>query len=777
MSDINNNQNDQVDTSSGFEIKELFYLARLNIMVIVKTFLLTSFFMFLFYASALPSYTVSAKVYVKDDISNINPFAEISGGRARFNLINNQIEIIKSRVLSDNTAKALSQLEERDNLYLFKTRDENQDLNNLSKQGLRKILLSEIPFYNSFEESLSKNPNLIKKSANKIRNTVVVTSSRNSDLINLSYSSDSSEEAALILNTLIDEYRKLDILWQNNEHIYLQSFLSSQLTIKENELGKIEEDLRSFQQENQIFGLDNDTEIILSNIQTVESELYKTKTEIQILEKRENFYKNTLNDQEERLSEKLTNTIDTQLFSLREELAITEAEYLSSKSKNNSNEMALQSIEKKISSLKKSISEQTNELIDFGITASNPIEFRQSLVDSLLQIRSTKSALQARLDETGKVLDIYEDELESLPNKFLQFSRLVRDKNILDGTYQLMKQRFEESRIAEASQIGKIRIVDSAIPTSKASWPPSPVILIFFIFAFTVSFSAIYIIMSNYFNSSVNKIDYIENLNISILSIIPSFAIDKRRKKNKSNTNSDSNDHTSRLILKEDSKSPISESYRTLRTSLEFIEKSSNFRAKRILISSSGPQEGKSTTSANIAIAFANQGKKTLIIDADMRKPVLHKTFSVDKNKGISKMFVDNKEKNFDSNIQKTSIDNLSILCCGPTPPNPSELISSEKFTNALEDSFEKYDVIICDTPPLIAVTDAVLLRKYFDELILVIRLNKTEKGALDRSMKNLSNINYNIKYCILNEVSNDNFYGSYYYYNYYHYYYGESDN
>jgi capsular exopolysaccharide synthesis family protein len=132
-------------------------------------------------------------------------------------------------------------------------------------------------------------------------------------------------------------------------------------------------------------------------------------------------------------------------------------------------------------------------------------------------------------------------------------------------------------------------------------------------------------------------------------------------------------------------------------------------------------------------------------------------------------MFVNKKETNFDNNIQPSKIENLDILCAGPTPPNPSELLSSPKFENGLNEVFEKYDVVIVDTPPLIAVTDALLLRKYFDELLLIVRLNKTEKGALDRSMKNLENIGFPLKYCVLNEVSGSNYYGSYYSYQYYY--------
>ena len=757
------------NNSQNFDLRELYYSLRSNYIIYVYAFLISFVSLGIFYLSALPRYTSNAKIYIEDDASTINPFAEISG-RRDLNMINNQMEILNSRVLRQNTIKSLSKSLRKDNLYLFNTRNENDDLNNLVKQGLRKLLLSEIYSYNTFEEARQDNPQILSLAEIHLKNNLIFVSGRNSDIINISYSSNNALESSIVINTLLNEYQKMDIMWQNNEHRFLQSFLNDQLDIKIKELEQIENSLKKFQESNKIFGLDNDTEIILTNVQSMESDLYKTKTEIEILGKREQFYRNSLNSEEKQLSLKLTNTIDSQLFALRNELAITEAEYLSSKSKNSTNQNALESIELKIDNLKNSISEETNELIKLGISSANPIEFRQSLVDSLIQISGQKTALEARFIETGKVLKIYENQLESLPNKFLEYSRLIREKSISEETYGLMKKKFQESRISEASEIGKIRIIDNAIPNNISSYPPSLSLLGIILILLTTIGGTTYINLSNFLNSSITKIDYIENLGISILSVIPSFDLDKKRRKKKI-----SNEYTSRLILKDDTKSPISESYRTLRTSLEFLKNVNETRARKIIVSSSGPQEGKSTTSANIAIAFASQGKKTIIIDCDMRKPILHKAFDVDKEKGISKMFIDKNETSFTSNIQATQIENLDILCSGPTPPNPSELLSSTKFENALNEAFEQYDVVIVDTPPLIAVTDALLLRKHFDELLLIVRLNKTEKGALDRSMKNLENIGFPLKYCVLNEVSGSNYYGSYYY-SYYHYYYGNNN-
>lgn len=746
-------------------INQMIFYARKNYLLIILSFALNITFVFLYAITSLPQYTSSAKIFIEQDNSSIDPFLEISG-RRDINLINNQQQILKSRSVAEATVNVLAKSELRDRLYLFQTRNENDDLQNLPKQALRKLLLSEKFAYKNYDEAIKNNPALLNLAANNIKNNLIVISSRTSDIINISYTSNNAFESALVINTVVDVYKAKDLDWKNNEHSYLQEFLDEQLLIKKSELSELENTLKVFQEENKIFGLDDNSESLLNSLQMIESDFYLTVTEIEILNEKEKFYKKSLNKQEQDFSNTLTNTIDTQLMALRNELAVTEAEFLSSKAKNKKlSEMSLKAIEMKIENLKNSIKKETEILVNSELTSSSPIEFRQSIIDTLIQINTSKNGLAAKKNELSKIITVYEDKLKELPQQYLQFSRLQRDKFILDETYSLMKKKYEESRISEASQLGKVKIIDVAIPSNNPTWPPNPSVLSIMALFLCIVNSFIFIFIKEKTDNTIKSFDQIEQLGLTILGIIPKF--EKITKTNSINKSSSKRNHQ---LISKNSKSLVSEAFRTLRTSLSFIPRKGTSGGRSFIVSSSGPSEGKSTTCANLAITYANLGKKTLIIEFDLRKPVMSQIFKIDNSLGITKTFID-KKSSLKDQVQQSDIPNLDVLCSGPVPPNPSEIIGHEELIESVKLLQKDYDIILVDTPPIAPVTDTLQLANIFDDFILVIRANKTQKLVLDRSLKSLKNINKPIQNCIVNEVSTNMSYGGYYYdsYNYYY--------
>ncbi|WP_147566374.1 CpsD/CapB family tyrosine-protein kinase [Clostridium tyrobutyricum] len=218
------------------------------------------------------------------------------------------------------------------------------------------------------------------------------------------------------------------------------------------------------------------------------------------------------------------------------------------------------------------------------------------------------------------------------------------------------------------------------------------------------------------------------------------------------------------LITIKDPKSPISESYRTLRTNIQFS--SVDKEIQTIMVTSSGPGEGKSTTSANLAIVMAESGAKTIIIDCDQRKPVLHKKFFVSNKKGLSDVLAGKVE--FQDAVINTGIENLDLLTSGTKPPNPSGLLASRRMKTFIEDLKEKYRYIIIDTPPVIAVTDAQIVSTYVDGCILVIASSQADRDAAQKAKRLLEKVNANILGTVLNKVETKGkgYYG--YYYSYY---------
>lgn len=210
-------------------------------------------------------------------------------------------------------------------------------------------------------------------------------------------------------------------------------------------------------------------------------------------------------------------------------------------------------------------------------------------------------------------------------------------------------------------------------------------------------------------------------------------------------------------------KSTISEQFRMIRSNIMFS--GVDHEIKKLVITSAAPSAGKSTIAANIAVAYAQAGKKVLLIDGDLRKPTVHYTFEIKNVFGLSNLITD--QIGIEKAVQNTQVENLSILASGPIPPNPSELLGSKRFKELIE-SFEQYfDMIIIDTPPVLAVTDAVIMSTVADGTILVTNVETNNKQHLIKAKEVLQKSDANILGIVLNNVEKSSK-DDYYYYEYY---------
>ena len=218
------------------------------------------------------------------------------------------------------------------------------------------------------------------------------------------------------------------------------------------------------------------------------------------------------------------------------------------------------------------------------------------------------------------------------------------------------------------------------------------------------------------------------------------------------------------LLIYKSPKSLFSEAIRTLRTNLQFSLAAN--KANMVMVTSSVPGEGKSFISANLSVAFSMNNLKVLLVDCDMRKGRLHKIFNIDNEKGLSNLLLDD-IKNFKKYIIKTEIDKVSILPIGIIPPNPSELLNSDKFKNLLSLLKENYDLVILDTPPIGSVADSLVIAKYSDEAVIVTSYKTTPMEDLNETKKALEATGVKIAGVIVNKMKTKK--SSKFYYNKYY--------
>jgi capsular exopolysaccharide synthesis family protein len=375
----------------------------------------------------------------------------------------------------------------------------------------------------------------------------------------------------------------------------------------------------------------------------------------------------------------------------------------------------------------------------------NIVDAMKSKYESYLnQERSLQAALSRSKSET-----IDRDKIA------IQYQVLQQEVDSNRGLYDMLLKRLKETNVSEENRTVNIHVVDPAEPPKNPAKPRVKLNLLLACLVGLMGGIGVAFFLEYLDNTVKTPDDLKQYFNIPYLGPVPFFSIDPERP-------------GSELISLSDPKSSASEAYRGLRTGILFSTPGHSPRS--LLITSSGPEEGKTITAANLAITMAQAGQKILMLDCDMRKPRLHKAFGSDKGRGMSNILVG--EGDWKTLRVPTGIPNLDIIPSGPIPPNPAELIGSERMKTLIDEILKEYDRVLIDSPPIVAVTDSVVLSRVVEGVVLVIQVGVTARDVIANSIRQLQDVQAHVLGAALNAVNIGK--DSYYYYQYYYYYYGE---
>lgn len=556
-------------------------------------------------------------------------------------------------------------------------------------------------------------------------NISAVQTSRTSSLVIINMQGDNKYKITDFLNTLTNAYLERNLEKKNRIAINTVKFIDSQISEVSDSLSYAESKLQNFRTTNRVTDISFQGQQSIERMNQLESEralLIVQKKYYDYI--RSYFEKNT--DMSDLIAPSSMNVQDRTLNQLITELITLNSERSNMLNQGNVKNLRLNTIEVQIANLKKTILENINS-----------------------NAATTEIALQDINNRSARI----SAEMSRLPSTERQLVGIERKFKLNDAIYTFLLQKRSEAQIARASNAPDYEVIDQArYITAYQTFPKKKLILIIgALVGLLIPF--IIIVLRDFLNTQIsNKRDVEALTSLPILGHV--FH----------------NDGKEKIVVNAAVNSPISESFRSIRTNLQFYAKDNEKQV--LLVTSSYSGEGKSFISQNLAAAYALFGKKTLIMGFDLRRPKLFQDFNLSNQKGISTVLIN--QASVDDIIQKTHIPNLEYISAGPVPPNPLELIASSKTGEMINELKKKYDYIIIDSPPVGVVSDSYLLMGFSDVNIYVVRQGFTHKEAFSNNISHLSQKNVPHVSIVINDVKAK---GLLYDYGYEYTYYAEESN
>jgi tyrosine-protein kinase Etk/Wzc len=546
------------------------------------------------------------------------------------------------------------------------------------------------------------------------------------NIVRISYSSPDPVLARDLVNTLVQAYLGQNIELKTEEASRTVSFIENQLKGLREELEGAEQDLETYKSSSGMFKLDSEAQELVRNL----SETEKLRAEVIFQKKQVEFALDALNSamRKGKIYSPAIMREDPLVAGLAAKLSELEIQKRTLLTDYTENHPAVRTIQGQIDEIQKKI--------------------RSTYETNLVNLTKQQGSVTHQLD-------IYESKLRKLPKAERDLARLTRVSNVNAGIYTFLLQKHEEARIAKATTVSNINIVDSAITPVLPIKPDKPKnLLLGFLVACIIGIGLAF--FQEYLDDTIKDVEEAKRaINLPLLAVIPfipSRAENGEAKKRLP------------LITRLEPKSQVSEAFRSLRTSLHFS--AINRDKKIILITSTFPGEGKSIITANLSNTIAQTGVRVLVVDCDLRRSSLHDKFGVNKVPGLSEVLTG--DTTFREVLHDTGIPGIDVITAGTTPPNPAELLGSEAMRQFLITHREEYDHIFIDAPPVLAVTDAPVLTTMSDIVLLVMEAGRVPVKAAQHMREMLANVQAPIAGFVMNDKTGRGetygYYGSRYY-------------
>ena len=647
----------------------------------------------------------------KDDLKVLSFDEFVAADELTDELMKTEVEVMRSHGLAEKVATVLN---------LSADSDFQEEL----RPGLIGGLMSRLRGSSAGEQAGQHDARLKNAVVSRLLDMIVVAPIRGSRLVKLSVYAHSSRLAAEIANTWVELYIRQGVEQKTHASRMASQMLLKQIDEQKDHVENVEKNLHAYARNHGIYSYDD----MKKNVNQRLSELNALLTEAEAVRiDAEVAHKSMLADP---LGSEVA-IKDPVIQRLRQDIAGMEGEYSELLNIFKPGYPECVRLRARIGRLAQAIKEQTQK---WTLSAATDFEAAGQRTAALEQELKKQQGEAMRLQDVAVDYNTLERELETSTEH-----------------YRALLARRKEALFSMQIKASKVTVVDKAKVPERAHSPRHALNLIIALVVGTVLACGTCLALE-YMDNSVRSADDIEkDIGEVLLGIVPEI-------EEQDEVGSENKD----LICHLDSRSTVSEAYRTIRTSLAFSLRHSDM--KNIVISSAVPGEGKTITAINIATVLGQAGENVLLVDADMRRPRLHRSLHLPNGCGLSTFLVGQCE--IDDIIAPSCLPNVDVIVSGPTPPNPSELLNGERMTELLAYSKQRYDRVIIDTPPVMAVTDSRLTAAKADGLIHVIRAGKTEKRCAKLAKKHFDNVGARVIGAVLNDVQSEaSGYSHYYYY------------
>ena len=595
------------------------------------------------------------------------------------------------------------------------------------------------------------------------------------NIIRFTGMSSNAAHSATLANLYSEEYVKLTQDASRSHALAVREALEAKELENRTELNQIEEQIKRFKLAGTI-ALDQEASILVGQISQLDLErdnaVLDLNVERETLARLEADFE-TISPQ---IAQRISSSVEAKIATLQQQLAIeeeTRAEVLLVNPELRAQETnALKGYDDRIAELRKEIDSLSTQWVNEvkaagGITGSaDGLSYVASLKQQIDEKRIAISRLQSRVNQLdSRILD-YQQAMRNLPQQSMELAQLERSRMRVEQMYQNNVEQLQQAYIAEDSDPGYAQILKKAQIPRWSVYPDIPRNLIMGGFL-GLLFGLALAVVRDKLDNRIHQSEQIRKMGLRELGVVPNML----EQINKNFGESESvllNGHSfsTNLITYLNPVSTSAETYRHIRTLIQYGM--TNRIRQTFLVTSPGMSEGKSTTAANLAIVMAQAGIRTLLVDADLRRPKLHKLFGMSLGSGLLELFSDISK--FDSFHLETPIENLSLITAGMPPKkaekkdsshelvrrpaiitNPSELLGSVYMREIIEKARDIYDMIIIDTPPVMVATDAAVLSAQVDGTLLVVRANQTREGELELAVDALEGVGADILGVVLN--------------------------